>query len=98
RGDYGASPAAARDGFYPGIQDVSLWSRYKTGDLKIVWDLDSLSISSSTSYLNFENAGKGDSSPQTRPPVPQLATALWARVLAEEINLTSNLNGPWRWS
>src|SRR5690606_5329585 len=33
-----------------------------------------------------------------RPPVPQLATALWARVLAEEINLTSNLDGPWRWS
>lgn len=98
RGEYGASPSAGRDGFYPGIQDVSLWSRYSTGDLKISWDLPSFSISSSTSYLNFRNAGKGDSSPQTRPPVPQLATALWARVFAEEINLTSNLRGPWRWS
>lgn len=98
KGDYGASPSADRDGFYPGIQDVSLWSRYSTGDLKIDWDLSSFSVSSSTSYLNFQDGGKGDSSPQTRPPVPQLATELWARVFAEEINLTSNLQGPWRWS
>ncbi len=98
QGDYGASPSAGRDGFYPGIQDVSLWSRYSTGDLKIDWDLSSFSISSSTSYLNFQNGGKEIRRRRSRPPVPQLATDLWARVFAEEINLTSNLQGPWRWS
>jgi outer membrane receptor protein involved in Fe transport len=54
-------------------------------------------VSSATSYLEFRDDGSLDVAPGVDAE-PPLTTNLSSHVFTEEIDLTSKLQGPWRWS
>jgi iron complex outermembrane recepter protein len=60
------------------------------------YQLSLVSVSSMTSYVDYVNDNLLDIGPAGLPEY--LQTNLASRVFSEELNLTSKLDGPWRWS
>jgi outer membrane receptor protein involved in Fe transport len=64
--------------------------------MKVDYQAPWFSVSSASSYFTYLNDGSLDVAPGV--DTPPLTTRLSSRVFAEEINLNSKLDGPWRWS
>jgi len=71
-------------------------SRFNAYGAKINYDLTLALLSSVTSYVEYANPSTLDAGPLDAPL--NYVTILTSRVFSEEINLTSKLDGPWRWS
>lgn len=69
---------------------------YSTFNLEIAKEFSAFSLSSATSYFDYKNSGILDSF--VIGGTVALDTRFSANFLTQEINLTSNLSGPWRWS
>jgi len=72
---------------------------YDAYGAKISYQLPWFSISSMTSYLDYKNIGNlGLDVPGFGFPGSLYYQSLKSNVASEELNLTSSLSGPWRWS
>ncbi|MBS0393546.1 MAG: TonB-dependent receptor [Proteobacteria bacterium] len=91
----GAPPQADHD-YSATTQQQPINTHFNAQDLKIDYQLSSLSISNSTAYFQYLNDGSLDIAPGV--PIPPLTTRLTSRVFSDELNLTSKMAGPWRWS
>jgi iron complex outermembrane recepter protein len=73
-----------------------MYSQFNALGTKLIYDFSYFSLASMTSYIDSQNTGTFDATPLGNPVV--LTTSLPSRVISEEVNLTSKLEGPWRWS
>lgn len=98
RSDQGALPIATDGrGQASGVADVeSLEADFDIYGLEIGYNFPAFSLTSNTSYIDYVNANDfSESASRTRSFA---YTVLSAHMLAQEVNLTSNLSGPWRWT
>lgn len=93
--NFGAPPEGTND-YQPSTKDQPIDSRFNAYDMKADYQLPWFSISSASSYFTYFNDGSLDVAPGAA--TPPLTTTLKSHVFAEEINLNSKLDGPWRWS
>lgn len=92
---YGAPPQATND-YLPSTQNQPIEQSFSAYDLKLDYRMPSATLSSATSYLTFANDSSLDIAPGV--DLPPLTTLVTSRVFSEELNLTSRIEGPWRWS
>ena len=93
--NYGAPPEGTND-YSASTQNQPIASRFNAYDVKVDYQAPWFTVSSATSYFTFLNDGSLDVAPGV--PTPPLTTRYVSRVASEELNLTSKLDGPWRWS
>jgi iron complex outermembrane recepter protein len=93
----GAPGMSNDDGTITSVQDQSRESESDVYGIEIRYDFSSFSVSSVTSYMDFNDNGTLDGTPFVGVPIT-LAQELSSEVFSEEINLISDLEGPWRWS
>jgi iron complex outermembrane recepter protein len=93
RDDRGAPSVSGDDGRSLALIPQPISTDYDAYGFKLGYDFPLASLSSTTSYLDYANEGTLD----TGGGVP-LLTRFHSHMFAQEINLTSNLDGAWRWS
>ena len=93
--DFGAPPEGTND-YTASTKNQPIASRFSAYDMKVDYQVPWFTVSSATSYFTFLNDGSLDVAPGVAEP--PLTTGQTSRVFSEEINLTSKLDGPWRWS
>lgn len=94
RDDRGAASAADDDGNNPTFQDEPISTDYEAYGLSLEYTLPGFTVTSATSYIDYDNVGALD----VVSGFDLLTTGISAKVFAEELRLTSTLEGPWRWS
>jgi len=92
---FGAPPEGTND-FTPTTHDQPINTRFNAFDGKVEYQTPWFAVSSASSYLTYRNDGALDTAPGSTQPL--LTTLLNSHVFSEEVNLTSKLDGPWRWS
>jgi iron complex outermembrane receptor protein len=98
-GDQSAAPATSlENGYTPSTLQQPLATHFGAYGMHIKEDFPFFTISSDTSYLDYTNRSLLDLAPGATGYNPPLGTFLDSRVYSEEINLNSNLTGPWKWS
>lgn len=105
RTDYGAPSMGDSNGQRNAVLAVGgnepISTDYDAYGLKIGYDFPSFSVQSMTSYLDFANRGKLDST-ATNPALPSsgriLNTAFDSEVLSQEVLFSSLHDELWRWS
>lgn len=95
RDDRGAPPVSFADRTVPTRTAEPVSTDFDAFSLTAVYDLPVMSILSSTSYMDFQNVGILNTPPTGSE---QLFTDLRAKVKSEEVRITSNAEGNWRWS
>jgi iron complex outermembrane receptor protein len=93
--DFGAPPLGTGD-FSISQLNQAIETRFNAYDARFTYDGSWFSVSNSSSYLTYINDGAFDVAPGSGSPL--LTTLLDARVFSDELNVNSNLTGPWRWS
>ena len=94
----GAPPNAAPDGFSASLIDQSNKSDWNYYNVHVDYTPQSVfTLLSSTSYFTFYDNGAVDAAIGV-PGIPPLTTRTLSRVMSEELDLLSNIQGPWRWS
>jgi outer membrane receptor protein involved in Fe transport len=93
--NYGG-PSSGTDDYSASTKNQPIASRFSAYDMKVDYQLPWFSVSSASSYFTFDNNGSLDVAPGV--DAPPLTTDQTSRVFSEEIDLTSKLEGPWRWS
>jgi iron complex outermembrane receptor protein len=93
--DSGA-PSTGTDDFSPTTKNQPITSGFNAFDIKTDYQAPWFDFTSATSYLTFRNDGSLDVAPGV--VTPPLTTNLSSHVFTEELDLTSKLEGPWRWS
>lgn len=74
-----------------------LQNRFDYAGGKVSYEFDSFSVSSATSYLRYNSQSVIDFTPFATVN-SRLTTDLGIRVFTEELSISSNGSGPWRWS
>ncbi len=93
--DSGA-PATADNDYTASTKNQPITQGFNAFDIKADYQAPWFSVTSATSYLEFRNNGSLDVNPGVVEP--PLTTNLSSHVFTEELDLTSKLEGPWRWS
>jgi iron complex outermembrane receptor protein len=93
--NYGAPPEGDNN-YQPSVKNQPIESRFSAYDAKVDYQTPWFAVSSATSYFTFDNNGSLDVAPGV--DTAALTTDQKSRVVSEELNLTSKLDGPWRWS
>ncbi len=73
------------------------YSQFNAYGFKVDYEFPLVSVSSMTSYVAYSSSNTFDYAPIPAPGLDN-RTDLKSRVASEEINLTSKLEGSWRWS
>jgi iron complex outermembrane recepter protein len=95
---FGAANTADDNNNYPSLLPEPQSTHYNAYGVDMQYRSDLFTISSASTYLTYVDNSVLDVGPGSVPPTPELLTRIPSRVYAEEINLTSALQGPWRWS
>jgi len=94
--NYGAPPEGTND-FSASTKNQPIESRFSAYDAKVDYQgIPWFTVSSASSFFTFDNNGSLDVAPGV--DTPPLTTNQTSRVFSEELDLTSKLDGPWRWS
>lgn len=96
RNDYGAPPTSGDGETNASLVDEPIAVDYDVYGLKLAYELPAFTITSSTSSIDYSNIGDLDFTPIGFPAT--LTTDLNSEVFAQEVILSSNANGAWRWS
>ncbi len=96
KADYGAMSVAGPTGRRESIVEEPMSTDYGVYSMEIGYDTALFSISSMTSYLDYENESYLDLRPQGSSGT--LFTHLDGKMFAQEIVLNSAHEGAWRWS
>jgi iron complex outermembrane recepter protein len=91
--DYGAPSTSDDQGRVASVHDQSIATDYDVYGLKIAYDFAGIRLTSSTSYLDYQNIYDLDFFLPTL-----LTTELDSKVKAEELILNSTQGETWRWS
>jgi iron complex outermembrane receptor protein len=78
------------------VNPQPMYTQFNAFGAKVNYDLPRVLISSTTSYVDYDTSSGLDYSIIGLNDV--LFSRLNSRVIAEELNLTSKLDGPWLWS
>lgn len=98
RTDFGAMSTSA-DGKTNPNDDVEPTSNdFETYAMKIGYDFPAFSLTSLTSYLEYNNDGYLDFTRSFGVPGRVLRTNPRAKTFAQEVNFASTTEGPWRWT
>jgi iron complex outermembrane recepter protein len=97
RSDFGAPPTGTADGRNTSTSAEPMSTDYDAYSLKVGYDLAAFSLSSMTSYLDYNNEGYIDYG-NLGLRGTRLYSRFKSRVWSEEVNLHSTSSGPWRWS
>lgn len=99
RDSYGAPSTSLADRTAPGTGTLHEPNEndFDAYGLKIGYQFSQATLTSSTSYLSYHNGFTLDTTPLGLPGL-LLAVDYGSHVLAEEVNLSSRDEGPWRWS
>ena len=96
RQDFGA-PSTANDDLLLVGREEDIDVDYDLYGLKLGYDFGGFSLTSATSYLDYTNDSGIDLSFGAGDPL-LLTTALKSKVVTEELTLSSDRDGDWRWS
>lgn len=94
--DIGAPNLSLENRTITSTRDQSQHQQFDTYGLELRKEFGLLSLSSMTSYIDFDNASFVDGAPSGTTAI--LDGRWGSRVFSQEVNLVSNLAGPWRWS
>jgi iron complex outermembrane recepter protein len=97
RSDFGAPSTGDKRNLHSSLRDESITTDYDAFGLKIGYAPAAFSITSMTSYLEYENISSLDLLPYVAAPLV-LPTHLNSEVFTQEIVLQSMSEGVWRWS
>lgn len=93
---YGAPSQSEGDDRVLAVNSQPMYIQFNAYGAKINYDASAFSVSSMTSYLVYDNSSVLDYTPFG---ADETATSTFAsRVFSEELNVTSNNSGPWRWA
>jgi iron complex outermembrane recepter protein len=95
RNTYGAPSSASDEGTIISRTNQEIKTDYDAHGLKIDYDWSGVSLTSTTSYLSFEQAGDLGAEALGLSP---LFTALDSDIFAQEVILQSAQKAPWSWS
>lgn len=101
RTDYDAPPLGDRQDFNHSPIDEPASSDYDAFGATIAYDFGPVTVSSMTSYLTYDNESTLDFAPFSAPfglPNTVLSHRLQSKLFSEEINISSNAAGAWRWT
>jgi iron complex outermembrane recepter protein len=93
---YGAPSVGDTPRFDSAIFPEPIHNGYTTSGLNIAYQVDSFSISSATSYLDYSSNSELDFTPFLSFP-SVLGTNIGSRVFSEEVRAVSSEKGNWRW-
>jgi iron complex outermembrane recepter protein len=99
RQDYGA-PSIANDSGYTDheLAQEPISTDYGAYGVKIGYDFSSFYLTSNSSYLNYASRDQEDAGVDYYGFSAGLYERYGAHVASEELNLTSSLSDPWKWS
>lgn len=95
--DTGAPPYSQDDGTIRAALPQSQFSNYKVYGATALKEFSAFSLTSMTSYIDFESYGIVDGNPPGVNFPGTQETQLDARVFAQEFNLASRIEGPLHW-
>lgn len=104
RDDLGAPNTAGEDGVSPAVLNQATQTGFDSYDLTANYQFSGYSLSSSTSYLDYDYDARIDFTNLLETVYSQfgapfgLHTRIGSRILAEEVLLRSPADGLWRWS
>ncbi len=94
----GAPPDAAPNGYSASLIDQPNKGDWNAYNVHVRYTPATVfSVTSSTSYFTYYDNGAVDVAIGV-PGIPPLTTRTLSRVMSEELDLLSNIQGPWRWS
>ncbi len=96
RDDYGGPSTGDAPRFNSTRFPEPIHNGYTTTGLKVAYQAAALSITSTTSYLDYSSNSNLDFTP-FEGLATELGTSLGSRVFAEEVQAVSSDEGPWRW-
>ncbi len=96
RNDYGAQPTSADGKTNASLVEEPNTVDYDVYGLRLAYALPAFTITSNSSSIDYTNLSDLDFTPVGFPAT--LTTDLRSEVFAQEIMLSSNADGPWRWS
>jgi iron complex outermembrane recepter protein len=91
-----AAPSTGDGDYSATLQQQPIKTYLNTYGIEALYDAGAFAIANSISYLKYRNDGSVDIAPGI--PLPPLTTLLNAHVFSQELTLSSQLQGPWRWS
>lgn len=94
RADYGAPNFGYENGRSASVIDEPVSTDYDAYNLKVGYEFPLFSVTSMTSYVNYENSLTYDRQLAQRT----LNSYIKAETFAEEVLINSRHAGPWRWS
>jgi iron complex outermembrane recepter protein len=98
RGDFDAPSVATDSGINTTLLKETMHTDYDVFNVGMTYEFSAFSLTSTTSYLEYENAGDLDLAALFGAPVPPLFTGLDSKVFSQEFTLNSAQEGSWRWS
>jgi iron complex outermembrane recepter protein len=96
--EYGAPPFSDDDGRIPSVQDQSIETDYDTYGLTLGYRLPALTVTSMTSYLDYQSASSLGLNMTGTPGGLALFSQLDAEVFSQEVLLNSVDESTWLWS
>lgn len=98
RNNFGAMSTSANNRTNPNDDVEPTSNDFETYGLNIGYDFSGFSLTSMTSYLEYDNNGYLDFTRSFGVPGRILRTNPQAKTFAQEVNLASTGEGPWRWT
>jgi len=99
RSDSGAPSFGYTEDKTSSVLPQPIVTNYNAYDAKVSYQLPAFSISSATSYLQYNNTGLlGLDVPAFGAPNTEFFAGFGSKVFSEEVNLNSTSKGPWRWN
>jgi iron complex outermembrane recepter protein len=93
---YDNSPTSDDARRFSGVLGAPIWNEYDTLGLKLAYRFPAFSLTSMSSYIDYANRGTRDNS--LYGTTVGDFTGLESKVFAQEVTLSSNGTGAWRWS
>lgn len=97
RSAYGAPSLADDNGRHSSTNEEPVRTNYDVYGVEVRYEFPSFSVTSMSSYLEYENDGSLDLVPYIGVDVP-FVNQFAAEVFSEELVVTSTAEGLWRWS
>jgi iron complex outermembrane recepter protein len=99
RSDYGAPSTGRDNGTRSSLVDEPMFADFDTYGLKLGYDFSGISVTSMTSYLDYVNDSYADFRVGLGAGAPSIFHYNFpAKLFAQEFNVVSMGEGPWRWS
>jgi iron complex outermembrane receptor protein len=97
RNNYGAAPSGDKEKFNTSVLNIPVTTDWDAYGLRLAYQFPSFSVSTASSYLDYDNVSYLDALPLLHFPF-EVASDLHSNVFSQEVYLTSTNDGAWRWT